>query len=90
MPILTILLLFTLGVSTRFHIHDANFQPDYVLVAAAKNISYNCHSRYSVLLNDTSPGPPLYLKEGQTTWVRAYNNVADQNLTVVSRTSLEV
>ncbi|KIV91825.1 hypothetical protein PV10_06322 [Exophiala mesophila] len=29
-----------------------------------------------------SPGPPLYLREGSTTWVRVFNDLEDQNLTV--------
>ena len=62
----------------------ADYTPDYVLVATAQNITINCISRYSVVFNGTSPGPPLYLKEGETTWVRVYNEIPDQNVTVVS------
>lgn len=62
----------------------SDYTPDYVLTATARNISINCLSRYSVVFNDTLPGPPLHLKENYTTWVRVYNNIADQNLTVVS------
>lgn len=58
-------------------------KPDYVLVATAANITINCQHRYSVIFNGTSPGPPLYLRENSTTWVRVYNNIEDQNLTVV-------
>ncbi|KIW71105.1 L-ascorbate oxidase [Phialophora macrospora] len=56
--------------------------PDYVLVATAQNISINCRSRYSVVFNGTSPGPPLYLRENYTTWVRVYNRIENENLTV--------
>lgn len=77
-----------IGVATlgdaKFFKHDGSFTPDYVLVATAQNISINCHSHYSVVLNGTSPGPPLYMQEGRTTWVRVYNNIPDQNLTIVS------
>lgn len=66
-----------------FHLHDASFQPDYILVATAQNVLNNCESRYSVILNGTSPGPTLHMREGHTTWVRVYNNIEDQNLTVV-------
>lgn len=62
----------------------SDYTPDYVLSATAKNVTINCLSRYSVVFNDTLPGPPLHLKENYTTWVRVYNNIADQNLTVVS------
>jgi L-ascorbate oxidase len=58
-------------------------KPDYVLVATAADITINCQHRYSVIFNGTSPGPPLYMREGSTTWVRVYNNIEDQNLTVV-------
>lgn len=62
----------------------AGYAPDYVLSATAENITINCLSRYSVVFNGTLPGPPLYLKENHTTWVRVYNSIEDQNLTVVS------
>lgn len=58
--------------------------PDYVLVGTAANHTINCQQRYSVIFNGTSPGPPLYMKENYTTWVRVYNHIQDQNLTVVS------
>ncbi|QDS68174.1 hypothetical protein FKW77_010455 [Venturia effusa] len=77
-------LLFTLFTCTiaKFTQHDAEFQPDYVLRATAKNITVDCESRYSVVINGTSPGPPIYFREGWTTWVRVYNDIPDQNLTV--------
>ncbi|KAJ9641641.1 Multicopper oxidase aurL2 [Knufia peltigerae] len=59
-----------------------NARPDYVLVATAKNLAINCQRRYSVVINGTSPGPTLYLKENFTTWIRVYNRIPDQNLTV--------
>jgi hypothetical protein len=58
--------------------------PDYVLVATAENVTINCQTRYSVIFNGTTPGPALYMKENYTTWVRVYNQITDQNLTVVS------
>ncbi len=61
----------------------AQAPPDYVLVVTAKNITINCQTRYSVVFNGTTPGPPLYMKENYTTWVRVYNRLQDQNLTVV-------
>jgi L-ascorbate oxidase len=65
-----------------FTIHDGSFKPDYVLRATAQNITINCESRYSVIISGSSPGPTLYFLEGKTTWVRVYNDIADQNLTV--------
>ncbi|KAK5072112.1 hypothetical protein LTR64_004110 [Lithohypha guttulata] len=60
----------------------ADHTPDYKLVATAENTTINCLSRYSVIFNGTIPGPPLHMKENYTTWVRVYNNIEDQNLTV--------
>ncbi|KAJ4292068.1 hypothetical protein N0V90_009967 [Kalmusia sp. IMI 367209] len=62
--------------------HDASWSPHTVLYATAANITIDCQSRYSVLLNGSSPGPTLYLKEGETTWIRVYNHIPDHNLTV--------
>lgn len=63
--------------------HDESFYPDYILRITARNISVDCQSHISVIVNGSSPGPPLYLKEDQTTWVRVYNDMSDQNLTMV-------
>lgn len=64
--------------------HDASFTPEYVLEALEGPIDIDCNSRVSVTLNGTSPGPPLTMREGHTTWVRVYNRLASQNVTVVS------
>jgi L-ascorbate oxidase len=76
------LLLLSCSTTAKFHKHDATFQPDIVLRATAQNISVDCQSRYSVIINGSSPGPTLYLKEGFTTWIRVYNDIKDDNLTV--------
>ncbi|KAI0018889.1 L-ascorbate oxidase [Xylariomycetidae sp. FL0641] len=68
--------------ATTVSVHDASWQPTYALVATSEVITINCVQRQSVVFNGTSPGPPLYLKEGETTWVRVYNNMADLNMTV--------
>ncbi len=31
----------------------------------------------------TTPGPTVYLKENQTTWVRVHNDLPAENLTIV-------
>lgn len=67
--------------------HDASWTPDTTLYATAANVSLDCESRYSVLLNGTAPGPVLYLEEGTTTWVRVYNQVPHHNITVVRASS---
>ncbi|RYP35501.1 hypothetical protein DL767_003755 [Monosporascus sp. MG133] len=60
---------------------DAGYEPEYVLIAAEQDITINCESRRSVVFNGTSPAPPLYMKEGRTTWVRVYNYISDKNVT---------
>lgn len=64
--------------------HDISFSPDHVIYATAGNVTIDCESRYSVLLNGTTPGPPIYLEEGKTSWIRVYNHISNDNLTVVS------
>jgi L-ascorbate oxidase len=81
--LLSLLVAFVSLVHAGFHRHDSSFQPDYILVSGAQNISYDCQSRYPIVLNGSSPVPTLYMREGQTTWIRVYNNMSDQNLTVV-------
>lgn len=63
--------------------HGGSWDPEYVLVATAQNITINCESRHSVVFNGTSPGPVLHLQEGKTTWVRVYNQMLDKNITTV-------
>lgn len=65
-------------------LHDLDWAPEYVIVATEMDVTQNCQTRPSVVFNGTSPGPPIFLMEGQTTWVRAYNHMADKNLTIVS------
>lgn len=67
--------------------HDGSWEPEYVLVATSQNITVNCHSRKSVVFNGTSPGPAIHMVEGHTTWVRVYNQIENDNLTVVGRIS---
>lgn len=57
--------------------------PDIMLRATAQNVTQACITRLSVLLNGTSPGPELRLRPGATSWIRVYNDIPDQNLTVV-------
>lgn len=64
--------------------HDDSFQPDYTLRVTAQDYTEACNTRYSVLVNGTSPGPELRLKEGQVSWIRVYNDMKDDNTTMVS------
>lgn len=76
------LLAVLLGAATAAKPHP---NPEYVLIATGQNISTHCRSRYSVIFNGMNPGPPLHLKENMTTWIRVYNHIEGENLTVVSR-----
>ncbi|KAM0231823.1 hypothetical protein ACHAP5_010923 [Fusarium lateritium] len=69
-------------VSAKSRVHDKSFTPDYVLEATLDDIKVNCISRSSVTFNGSYPGPTLYLREEQTTWIRVYNRVPDNNVTV--------
>ncbi|KAK6087001.1 L-ascorbate oxidase [Seiridium cupressi] len=81
--LLTYVGLFRPGFATRDAVtHDQYWEPEYVLVATAQNITTNCQSRYSVIFNGTSPGPAIYMTDGKTTWVRVYNQIEDKNVTV--------
>ena len=70
--------------------HSTSFQPDYALRITSSNIQIDCTTRLSTLVNGSSPGPTLYLKEGQTTWVRVYNDMKDENTTMVSLSNRHV
>ena len=63
--------------------HDASFTPDFSLRVSVKNITQGCFIRESVVVNGTSPGPTLRIKPNRVTWIRVYNDMADQNLTMV-------
>ncbi|RMZ85906.1 hypothetical protein DV736_g6540, partial [Chaetothyriales sp. CBS 134916] len=78
--LLTLVLLWAQSIGATSPSPHAS--PDYKLVATAENLTINCQTRYSVVFNGTTPGPPLYMKENYTTWVRVYNHIHDQNLTV--------
>ena len=65
--------------------HDNTFIPDYVLNITQINVPIGCKNRLSIVANGTVPGPPIVMKENQTTWVRVYNGMADQSLTTVSQ-----
>jgi hypothetical protein len=64
--------------------HGPEFVPDHVLrVSLNNNFSVACQTRPTVVVNGTSPGPPLYLQPGKTSWVRVYNDMLTENFTMV-------
>ena len=89
MPLIYLLLFSILPFlsNARLVRHSLSFSPTHILRATAQNISIDCESRYSVVLNGTSPGPTIHLLENQTSWIRVYNDMTDLNLTVVRRPS---
>ncbi|KAI0475561.1 L-ascorbate oxidase [Xylariaceae sp. FL0804] len=76
------LLLLQTSLAADITVHGGDWTPNYVLVVTTEDININCEKRTSVVFNGTAPGPPLYLKEGKTTWVRVYNHMENDNLTV--------
>ena len=83
--VLLLSILSWLGISTAdTQYHDENFVPDAVLRITQQNITQSClASKSNVLVNGTSPGPELRLLEGQTYWIRVYNEMSANNLTMV-------
>ena len=67
--------------------HDANFVPDFVLRVTYEDVSIGCQTRKSALVNGSLPGPELRLIPGKTSWIRVYNDIPDQNTTMVSCTT---
>jgi hypothetical protein len=64
--------------------HGSDFVPDHVLVVTYEEIPVACQSRWSTVVNGTTPGPTLTLQPGKTSWIRVYNNQPEWNLTIVS------
>lgn len=66
-------------------IHDESFIPDAILHVSSGETKQSCvPSKEILLVNGTSPGPELRFKEGKTVWIRVYNDVPNENLTMVS------
>jgi len=64
--------------------HNEDFIPDVILRVTSEVRTQSClPARDIVLINGTSPGPELHLVEGKTYWIRVYNDMSDQNLTMV-------
>lgn len=72
------------AVSLQTHTHDDSFVPDAVLTVTQGNIGIGGLERYSTLVNGSVPGPTLHLPEDKVFWIRVYNDMKDENLTIVS------
>lgn len=78
-------------VQARLRVHDDSFVPDAILRVTSENVAQSClPSKSTVLVNGTSPGPELRLLEGKTTWIRVYNDIQGQNLTMVCTVSFQL
>ena len=88
MSSLQLLLLFACCIAfvqtLNTYTHDESFIPDAILRVSAQNISIGGIQRYTTLVNGSAPGPELCIPEGEHVWVRVYNDLTDQNATMVS------
>ncbi|KFX92497.1 hypothetical protein V490_05364 [Pseudogymnoascus sp. VKM F-3557] len=63
--------------------HDASFTPDVTLHVTAEQTKQSCNDiKEVVLVNGTSPGPSIRFPEGQRVWIRVYNDMRHENLTM--------
>jgi hypothetical protein len=70
--------------STLPKLHDSSFTPDFILRVTEQLFTQSCFTKDDViLLNGTSPGPEIRLKEGNVYWIRVYNDMQKKNLTMV-------
>jgi len=64
--------------------HDEFFVPHFVLRVTEGPFTQSCIPKTDVILiNGTSPGPEIRLAEGKVYWIRVYNDMDNQNLTMV-------
>ncbi|KAK0671935.1 putative L-ascorbate oxidase [Cercophora samala] len=62
--------------------HDNGFHPDHILRVSVAQVPLSCESRTDIVVNGTSPGPALHILPGTSSWIRVYNDMPDQNLTM--------
>lgn len=85
-PVLFTLLLATAAWAREpyLKLHDDTFIPDAVLQVTESNSQVGCIERTSVIVNGSVPGPELRFASGSVVWIRVYNDMPDNNLTMVS------
>lgn len=71
------------SLSLQLRTHDASFTPDFVLSVTSQNISVGGMYKEATLVNNSLPGPTLRIPEQKTIWIRVYNNIKDDNVTMV-------
>jgi len=73
-------------ISTVPMLHDTSFSPNFTLRVTEQPFTQSCITKNDVILiNGTSPGPELRLREGNIYWVRVFNDMENNNLTMVPR-----
>jgi len=71
-------------IAATLSVHDDNFVPDAILRVSKGERKQSCVPAKEILLvNGTSPGPELRFREGETVWIRVYNDMKEHNLTMV-------
>lgn len=72
--------------STQPILHDDLFIPDFVLRVNKQEFTQSCMTKSEVILvNKTSPGPEIRMTEGNIYWIRVYNDMDRENVTMVSQ-----
>ncbi|KAF2236990.1 multicopper oxidase [Viridothelium virens] len=62
--------------------HDASFVPDIILRVTSEQRTIAGMSQTYPLVNGSYPGPQIELTAGQRTWIRVYNDMQGDNLTM--------
>jgi len=87
LPLLSVLTagLITVANAASLETHGPDFVPDAVLVVTEEEVKQSCvPTKNIIVVNGTSPGPELTFNVNDTVWIRVYNNIPDQNLTMAS------
>ena len=71
-------------ISAAIVVHNGSFTPDAVLRVTAQDINLGGIRRLTTLVNGSIPGPELRIPEQEVAWIRVYNDMQDQNLSMVS------
>jgi len=74
---------FILPLCSATHSHNGSFTPSAVLRITAQNISIGGIHGVMTLVNGSTPGPVLRIHEKKVAWIRVYNDMKEQNLTMV-------
>ncbi|KAI9662960.1 MAG: hypothetical protein M1821_008007 [Bathelium mastoideum] len=62
--------------------HDASFEPDIILRVTSQQVNIAGYADSYPLVNGSYPGPAIELTAGQRTWIRVYNDMQTDNLTM--------